>query len=329
MNPEMEKPSMMSSSADVDSFLFLLGGRGREEEEGGFVRSSPSESEEKRKTDPLTWLLLLTPLLFFTRSRSDRDFLFLRIPLDLETSISQDPHDRKGSAKLFPLIHLCFPRLSSSSDNPSTSESTKYSNPKPSVDVPRKKLPSKDRNYPRSRGSSVTFYVMWRSTRSSWFKTTIHKPIPHCTLSSSCKRHQGPTPDKIQTSQLEKKDDHPTHPSWANGTQKATAWLSFNGPISSFTCSMSTLPTLVPGSQKDKEHTFETRSLHSITTGECITVSRRPPWPNTLSVKYQTCHINTASIYYSKQDNISALSGRPAQPSVSLFCISIGLFYTR
>lgn len=44
-NPVMEKPSMMSSSAEVDSFRFLRGGRGRDEEAS---RSPPcSESEEK------------------------------------------------------------------------------------------------------------------------------------------------------------------------------------------------------------------------------------------------------------------------------------------
>lgn len=79
---------MMSSSAEVDSFLFLLGGLGREEEEG-LVLSSLSESEENRSTVPRTWLFLI---LFDTRSRSRtvRDFCFFRIPLHRGPSISPD-----------------------------------------------------------------------------------------------------------------------------------------------------------------------------------------------------------------------------------------------
>lgn len=46
--------------------------------------------------------------------------------------------------------------------------------------------------------------------------------------------------------------------------------------------------------RRDKEHTFETRSLYSSTAGECNRVSAVTPWPYTLSVKYQTCHINNS-----------------------------------
>lgn len=79
---------MMSSSAEVDSFLFLLGGLGREEA-GGLVRSSFSESEENRRTEPRTWLFLI-PLDTRSRSRTDRDFRFFRIPLHRGPSISPD-----------------------------------------------------------------------------------------------------------------------------------------------------------------------------------------------------------------------------------------------
>lgn len=79
---------MMSSSAEVDSFLFLLGGLGRVEEEG-LVRSSLSESEENRITGPRTWLFLI-PLDIRSRSRTDRDFRFFRIPLHRGPSISPD-----------------------------------------------------------------------------------------------------------------------------------------------------------------------------------------------------------------------------------------------
>ncbi len=79
---------MMSSSAEVDSFLFLLGGLGREEEEG-LVLSSLSESEENRSTVPRTWLFLI-PLDTRSRSRTDRDFRFFRIPLHRGPSISPD-----------------------------------------------------------------------------------------------------------------------------------------------------------------------------------------------------------------------------------------------
>lgn len=79
--PVMEKPSMMSSSADVDSFLFLRGGLGRDEE--GSLLPSLSESEEKRNPGPFTWLLLLIPSdLPVSRLRFDLDFLFFRRPLD-------------------------------------------------------------------------------------------------------------------------------------------------------------------------------------------------------------------------------------------------------
>lgn len=79
---------MMSSSAEVDSFLFLLGGLGREEEVG-LVRSSLSESEENRRTEPRTWLFLI-PLDMRSRSRTDRDFRFFRIALHRGPSISPD-----------------------------------------------------------------------------------------------------------------------------------------------------------------------------------------------------------------------------------------------
>lgn len=79
---------MMSSSAEVDSFLFLLGGLGREEEEG-LVLSSFSESEENRSTEPRTWLFLI-PLDMRSRFRTDRDLRFFRIPLHRGPSISPD-----------------------------------------------------------------------------------------------------------------------------------------------------------------------------------------------------------------------------------------------
>lgn len=85
MNPVIEKPSMMSSSAEVDSFRFLRGGRGRDDE--GSRSPSRSESEEKRKTEPLTWLFLI-PFDLRSRSLSDLDFLFLRRPLDRGPSMS-------------------------------------------------------------------------------------------------------------------------------------------------------------------------------------------------------------------------------------------------
>lgn len=88
MNPDIENPSMMSSSAEVDSFLFLLGGLGREEEEG-LVLSSLSDSEENRSMEPRTWLFLI-PLDTRPRSRTDRDFRFFRIPLHRGPSISPD-----------------------------------------------------------------------------------------------------------------------------------------------------------------------------------------------------------------------------------------------
>lgn len=80
---------MMSSSADEDSFLFLLGGLGREEEEGLVLPSSFSESEEKRSTEPRTWLFLI-PLDMRSRLRTDRDLRFFRIPLHRGPSISPD-----------------------------------------------------------------------------------------------------------------------------------------------------------------------------------------------------------------------------------------------
>lgn len=76
---------MMSSSAEVDSFRFLRGGRGRDEEAS--LSPSRSESEEKRKTDPLTWLCLM-PFDLLSRSLSDLDFLFFRRALDRGTSMS-------------------------------------------------------------------------------------------------------------------------------------------------------------------------------------------------------------------------------------------------
>lgn len=81
----MEKPSIMSSSAEVDSFRFLLGGRGRDEE--GCRSASRSESEERRNIEPLMWLLFITFDLF-SRSLSDLDFLFFRWPLDWGPSTS-------------------------------------------------------------------------------------------------------------------------------------------------------------------------------------------------------------------------------------------------
>lgn len=84
-NPVMENPSMMSSSAEVDSFRFLRGGLGRDEQ--GSLSPSRSESEEKRKTEPLTWLFLI-PFDLLSRSLADLDFLFLRRPLDRGPSMS-------------------------------------------------------------------------------------------------------------------------------------------------------------------------------------------------------------------------------------------------
>lgn len=83
--PTMEKPSMMSSSAEEDSFFFLRGGRGRDEE--GSLSPSCSESEEKRNTESLTWLFLI-PFDLLSRFLSDLDFLFLRKPLDRGPSMS-------------------------------------------------------------------------------------------------------------------------------------------------------------------------------------------------------------------------------------------------
>lgn len=80
---------MMSSSADEDSFLFLLGGLGREEEEGLVLLCSFSESEEKRSTEPRTWLFLI-PLDMRSRLRTERDLRFFRIPLHRGPSISPD-----------------------------------------------------------------------------------------------------------------------------------------------------------------------------------------------------------------------------------------------
>lgn len=76
---------MMSSSAEVDSFRFRRGGRGRDEE--GSLSPSRSESEEKRKTEPLTWLFLI-PFDLLSRSLADLDFLLLRRPLERGPSMS-------------------------------------------------------------------------------------------------------------------------------------------------------------------------------------------------------------------------------------------------
>lgn len=76
---------MMSSSAEVDSFRFLRGGRGRDEE--GSRSASRSESEERRNTEPLTWLLLI-PFDLLSRSLSDLDFLFFCWLLDRGPSTS-------------------------------------------------------------------------------------------------------------------------------------------------------------------------------------------------------------------------------------------------
>lgn len=83
--PVMEKPSMMSSSAEVDSFRFLRGGRGRDEE--GCLSPSRSESEEKRNTAPFTWLFCI-PFDLLSRFLSDLDFLFFRRPLERGPSMS-------------------------------------------------------------------------------------------------------------------------------------------------------------------------------------------------------------------------------------------------
>ena len=81
----MEKPSMMSSSAEVESFRFLRGGRGRDED--GSLSPSRSESEERRNTEPLTWLFFI-PFDLLPRSLSDLDFLFFRMPLGRGPSMS-------------------------------------------------------------------------------------------------------------------------------------------------------------------------------------------------------------------------------------------------
>lgn len=86
--PVMKNPSMMSSSAEEDSFRFLRGGLGREDD-ASLSPPSRSESEEKRKTEePLLAWLFLIPFDLRSRFLSDRDFLFLRRPLDRGPSMS-------------------------------------------------------------------------------------------------------------------------------------------------------------------------------------------------------------------------------------------------
>lgn len=69
---------MMSSSAEEDSFLFLLGGFGLGKEETvGFPLSSLSDPEEESK-EPVLAKLNPPPLDLFSLSLWDLDLLFLR-----------------------------------------------------------------------------------------------------------------------------------------------------------------------------------------------------------------------------------------------------------
>lgn len=113
----MANPSMMSSSAEVDSRRFLRGGRGRDgAEDGGFPLSSLSEPDDEASEGarvrpappPPAAPAPSPPRERLSRSRCDRDRRFLRSPWPRAGPSMAPP--RRGAPRSPPARHRLRPR---------------------------------------------------------------------------------------------------------------------------------------------------------------------------------------------------------------------------